>query len=101
MITLTCSIELTAYCYLFEMASLFKRLCLPALTLLTLTAALPASDVALTERDTACTNGPFTRACWKNGYRYVGILGDPFNYGHALTYRLALQQISTRYVAYI
>lgn len=85
MITLICSIKLIAYYYLPKMASLFKRLCLPALTLLTLTAALPASDVGLTDRDTACTNGPFTRACWKNGYRYVGIYGDPLNHGHALT----------------
>jgi hypothetical protein len=52
------------------MASMFKRLCLFGLAPLALAAVLPSTDVGLVERDTACTNGPFTRACWKSGYRY-------------------------------
>jgi hypothetical protein len=51
------------------MASMFKRLCLFGLAPLALAAVLPSTDIGLVERDTACTNGPFTRACWKNGYR--------------------------------
>lgn len=52
------------------MSSLYRRIFLLALAPLAWAAAVPSSDIGLIERDTACTNGPFTRACWKNGYRY-------------------------------
>jgi FtsP/CotA-like multicopper oxidase with cupredoxin domain len=46
--------------------------CLLALTSLASAAAVPAiPESSLQERqtkDSACTNGPFSRACWKDGY---------------------------------
>jgi hypothetical protein len=51
------------------MPSLLRSLCLLALAPLALAAVVPLQDVELVERDTACHNGPLTRACWNNGYR--------------------------------
>ena len=54
---------------ILAMPSLLKSLCLFALAPLALAAAVPSQDAELFERDTACHNGPLTRACWNNGYR--------------------------------
>jgi len=55
--------------YLLTMLSLLKSLCLSALAPLALAAAVPSTDAELVDRDTACSNGPYTRECWHDGYR--------------------------------
>jgi hypothetical protein len=54
---------------ILTMPSLLKSLCLLAFAPLALAAAVPSLDAELVGRDTACHNGPLTRACWNNGYR--------------------------------
>lgn len=58
---------------ILTMPSLLKSLCLLAFAPLALAAAVPSQDDGLVERDTACHNGPLTRACWNNGYRLAHV----------------------------
>lgn len=58
---------------------------------LSLAAVLPSSDISLAERDTACTNGPYTRACWKNGYSIATDFDQKFpTTGNTVSYNLEI-----------
>jgi hypothetical protein len=48
--------------YITAMPSLLRSLFLFASAPLALAAAVPSQDAELVERDTACVNGPYTRA---------------------------------------
>lgn len=73
------------------MASLYRRFCLLALVPLAWAAAVPSSDLGLVEKDAACTNGPFTRACWKNGYSIATDFDQKFpTTGNTVSYTLDL-----------
>jgi len=73
------------------MVSLYKTLCLIASASLSLAAVLPATDAELVERDTACVNGPTTRACWKNGYSIATDFDKKFpTTGNTVTYNLEI-----------
>ncbi|KAM0704513.1 hypothetical protein Q7P35_008747 [Cladosporium inversicolor] len=71
------------------MASLCKGFCLLALAPLAWAAAVPSSDLGLVARDTVCTNGPFTRACWKDGYSIATDFDQKFpTTGNTVSYNL-------------
>lgn len=60
-------------------------------------AVVPASRISesdlneLNIRDTACTNGPYTRACWKNGYSIATDFDQKFpTTGKTVSYNLEI-----------
>lgn len=73
----------------------FAGNCLLALTSLASAAAVPAiPEHSLQERqtkDSACTNGPFSRACWKNGFSIATDFDQKFpTTGNTVTYDLTI-----------
>lgn len=73
----------------------FAGSCLLALNSLASAATLPAvPENTLQERqtkDSACTNGPFSRACWKNGYSIATDFDQKFpTTGKTVTYDLTI-----------
>lgn len=67
---------------------------LATLTSLVTSAAVPAEPVEVEERqvaDGACTNGPYTRACWSNGYSIATDFDQKFpTTGNTVTYDLEI-----------
>lgn len=63
--------------------------CLTTFSSLSIGAVLPVKQID--ERDTACTNGPLTRACWSNGYSIATDFDQKFpTTGNTVTYNLEL-----------